>query len=162
MSGTSMLHTFEMLLTPPMITAAVSSVSTTPHTSVPIPYEACIMVDMALACTVHPMPKAAKAVNTANSTPILRQPKPRSKAYMGPPCMRPPSDLTRYFMASSASAYFVEMPNTPVSQHQNTAPGPPSATAVATPIMLPVPMVAASAVANAPNCDTSPCCDESR
>ena len=49
------------------------------------------------------------------------------------------------------------MPKTPVSQHQKTAPGPPRDTAVATPTMLPVPMVAARAVARAPNWLTSPC-----
>ena len=54
------------------------------------------------------------------------------------------------------------MPNTPVSQHQSTAPGPPSDTAVATPMMLPVPIVAASAVASDPNCDTSPVASGSR
>ena len=48
------------------------------------------------------------------------------------------------------------MPNTPVSQHHSTAPGPPSAMAVDTPMMFPVPMVAASAVASAPNWLTSP------
>ena len=61
-----------------------------------------------------------------------------------------------YLIASKPSAYFVAIPNTPVSQHHSTAPGPPSETAVATPIMLPVPIVAANAVASAPNCDTSP------
>ena len=132
--------------------------STPPLTSVPMPYEACIIVEMALACTVQPMPKAAMAVNTANNIPILRHPKPRSRVYIGPPSIRPLSDFTRYFIASNASEYFVEMPNTPVSQHQNTAPGPPNATAVATPMMFPVPMVAA----RAPNCDTSPFCDLSR
>lgn len=35
-------------------------------------------------------------------------------------------------MASNPSACLVDIPNTPVSQHQNTAPGPPKATAVAT------------------------------
>ena len=48
------------------------------------------------------------------------------------------------------------MPNTPVSHIQSTAPGPPAATAVATPTMLPVPIVAASAVVSAPNWLTSP------
>ena len=48
------------------------------------------------------------------------------------------------------SEYFVEMPNTPVSHIHSTAPGPPEATAVATPTMLPVPIVAAKAVVNAP------------
>ena len=40
-------------------------------------------------------------------------------------------------------------PEYPVSQHQNTAPGPPMAMAVEIPTMLPVPIVAASAVASA-------------
>ena len=109
-----------------------------------------------MACTVLPMPNDASAVNRANSTASHFQPRPRSRAYMGPPSMRPSSVLMRYLMASSPSPYFVAMPNTPDSQHHSTAPGPPRATAVATPTMLPVPMVAASAVASAPNCDTSP------
>lgn len=36
------------------------------------------------------------------------------------------------------------MPSRPVTMHQNTAPGPPVDTATATPIMLPVPTLAAS------------------
>lgn len=39
------------------------------------------------------------------------------------------------------------MPKSPVSQHQNTAPGPPMEIAVEIPMMLPVPSVAANAVA---------------
>ena len=114
------------------------------------------MVEMALACTVLPMPKEASAVNRANSTASHFHPRPRSSAYMGPPSMRPSSALTRYLMARSPSLYLVAMPKTPDSQHHSTAPGPPRATAVATPTMFPVPMVAASAVASAPNWDTSP------
>ena len=38
------------------------------------------------------------------------------------------------------------MPSTPVSQHQKIAPGPPNATAVETPMIFPVPNVAASVV----------------
>ena len=117
---------------------------------------------MALACTVLPMPKAAQAVNTAKSTASHLRCSPRSRAYMGPPSMRPSGVFTRYFMASRPSEYFVAMPNTPVSQHHSTAPGPPSAMAVATPTMLPVPIVAARAVARAPNCDTSPVALRSR
>ena len=48
------------------------------------------------------------------------------------------------------------MPKTPVSHIQSTAPGPPAATAVATPTMFPVPMVAASAVISAPKWLMSP------
>ncbi len=102
------------------------------------------------------MPKEARAVKTAKSIAIHFHPSPRSKACMGPPSILPLLVLMRYFTAKSPSAYFVEIPKTPVSQHHSTAPGPPMATAVATPMMLPVPIVAANAVAKAPNCDTSP------
>ena len=117
---------------------------------------------MALACTVLPMPKAAMAVKIAKSTASHFQPRPFSKAYIGPPSILPLFVFSRYLMASSPSAYFVEMPNTPVSQHHSTAPGPPKAMAVATPMMLPVPMVAARAVASEANCDTSPSALRSR
>jgi len=61
-----------------------------------------------------------------------------------------PSALSlRYLMARIASAYFVAMPKNAVIHIQNTAPGPPSTTAVATPAMLPVPTVAARAVVSA-------------
>ena len=111
---------------------------------------------MEFACTVLPMPNAAKAAKTQNNTPSHFMPKPRSSAYIGPPSISPLEVFTLYLIAKSPSPYFVAMPNTPVIQHQNTAPGPPKETAVATPIMFPVPIVAASDVANAPNWLTSP------
>ena len=113
-------------------------------------------VEMAFTCTPQPMPKVASAVNRANALASLFMPSPRSSAYMAPPSTRPSSVFTRYFTAISASAYLVAMPSTPVSQHHSTAPGPPSATAVPTPTMLPVPMVDASAVVSAPNWLISP------
>ena len=121
-----------------------------------MPYDSCATVAMAFACTVLPMPKAASAVNSAKRTASHFQPSPRSRAYIGPPSILPLAVCVLYLIASKPSAYFVEMPNTPVSQHQRTAPGPPNAMAVATPIMFPVPIVAARAVASEPNCDTSP------
>ena len=83
-------------------------------------------------------------------------PTPNSNAYIGPPSIVPSFVLTLYFTASNASPYFVAIPTTPVSQHHNTAPGPPTATAVATPTIFPVPIVAASAVVSAPNWLISP------
>jgi hypothetical protein len=53
----------------------------------------------------------------------------------------------------------VAIPRKPAIQHHNTAPGPPNEIAVATPMILPVPIVAAKDVANAPNWLMSP--DES-
>ncbi|MPM83348.1 hypothetical protein SDC9_130412 [bioreactor metagenome] len=65
--------------------------------------------------------------------------------------MVPSSVLTLYLTDKSASAYLVDIPNTPVSHVQSTAPGPPKEIAVATPTILPVPMVAARAVQRALN-----------
>ena len=95
-------------------------------------------------------------MNSANSTPSHFMPRPRSSAYIGPPSIVPSAVVTRYFTASSASLYLVAMPRTPVSHIHSTAPGPPRLTAVATPTMLPVPIVAASAVVSAANGLTSP------
>ena len=50
----------------------------------------------------------------------------------------------------------VIMPTKALTHSQNTAPGPPSVSAVATPAMLPVPTVAASAVHMAANGETPP------
>ena len=76
--------------------------------------------------------------------------------YMAPPSMKPLWSRTRYFTAAYVSAYFVAMPNRPVTHIHKTAPGPPARMAVATPTMEPVPMVAASAVASAPKWLMSP------
>ena len=54
------------------------------------------------------------------------------------------------------------MPKRPAIHIQKMAPGPPASSAVATPTMEPVPMVAASAVASAPKLEMSPLPDGSR
>ena len=54
------------------------------------------------------------------------------------------------------------MPKRPAIHIQKMAPGPPARSAVATPTMEPVPMVAASAVASAPKLEMSPLPDGSR
>mgnify|MGYP004713797299 CR=1 FL=1 len=59
-------------------------------------------------------------------------------------------------MASAHSAYFVEIPNAAAIHIQTSAPGPPSTMAVATPTILPVPIVPASAVIKAENGEISP------
>ena len=108
---------------------------------------------MALICVPQPMPNDASIANSANTTaitlPNVFHGRPRSSAYIAPPIMRPSAVFTRYLTAIRLSAYLVAMPNTPVSQHHSTAPGPPMNTAVPTPTMLPVPMVDASAVVRA-------------
>ena len=69
---------------------------------------------------------------------------------MGPPCM-PVLLFCLYLTANNPSEYFVAIPNNPVTHIQNIAPGPPSAIAVATPTIFPVPTVDANAVINAEN-----------
>ena len=156
MKGTSFSHTRLITLTPPRITTAVSRVITRPLAHTGTPKVVCTTSLMAWLCTVLPAPRVANTVNTAKITASHFQPRPRSMVYMGPPTTAPCLLRVRYFTASRASPYLVAMPNTPVSQHQSTAPGPPRAMAVDTPMMLPVPMVAARAVASAPNWLISP------
>ena len=57
--------------------------------------------------------------------------------------------MLRYFTASRPSEYFVAMPNSAAAIIHSRAPGPPAASAVATPTILPVPIVAARAVHSA-------------
>lgn len=56
-------------------------------------------------------------------------------------------------MPSAFSEKLVIIPSKAEIHIQNTAPAPPEEIAVATPTMLPVPTVAARAVASAWNCD---------
>ncbi len=58
--------------------------------------------------------------------------------------------------AKRPSEYLVAIPKNAVTTIQNKAPVPPAPTAVATPTILPVPMVALNAVHNAPKLDISP------
>ena len=65
---------------------------------------------------------------------------------MGPPTHSPVSLRSRKCTARVTSANLVHMPSSAEHHIQNTAPGPPMAMAPATPAMLPVPTVPASAV----------------
>src|SRR6185503_11645651 len=156
MNGTSASQTFAMDWMPPRITTAVRTVMMAPDTQGDTCQVSLTMAAIEFACTMQPMPKAATAVRQAKIMPSHFACRPRSSTYMGPPAMVPLAVTIRYFTESTASAYLVAIPNTPVSHIQSTAPGPPAATAVATPTMLPVPMVAARAVISAPNWLMSP------
>ncbi|MDD4788748.1 MAG: hypothetical protein PHO07_16370 [Pirellulales bacterium] len=150
MKGTRIPQTRAMLRMPPRITRPVRTIRTTPETHWGT-FKVCLSrTEMELAWTMLPMPKAAIAVNRAKTMPSHLQFSPRSSTYIGPPAISPLLLTVRYFTARTASPYLVAMPNTPVSHIHNTAPGPPAATAVATPTMLPVPIVAARAVIRAP------------
>ena len=105
--------------------------------------------EIALTCTVLPIPNDARSAKSAKSIPSHFILSPRSRTYIAPPSIRPSLLFTLYLIEIRDSAYFVAIPNTPVIQHQNTAPGPPMNMAVPTPTMLPVPIVDAKAVVSA-------------
>lgn len=75
---------------------------------------------------------------------------------MGPPHISPRSSNVRYLTARIASAYFVAIPKSEATHIQNKDPSPPNAIAVATPVMLPIPIIPAKAVMSAWNWLISP------
>ena len=83
-------------------------------------------------------------------------PIPFSMYIKGPPRALPSASKSLNLMARNPSEYFVAIPINAVTTIQNSAPGPPVDTAVATPTILPVPTVADKAVIKAPKLDTSP------
>ena len=134
-------------------------VRTTPIATLEKPTVSFKAEEMELAWVILPMPKEARTANKANSQPRTA-PNPLGSAffivYIGPPDISPFSLRSRYLMASRPSEYLVAMPKKAMIHIQKMAPGPPDTMAVATPTMLPVPMVAARAVVNAENGETSP------
>ena len=151
MKGTRAEQTLAMPLTPKTITSITKIAKTIATNFALISKVSPRSNDMEFACTVLPIPKAAMAVKIAKITPSHFMLRPLSRAYIGPPSIVPLLVLTRYLTAKSPSEYLVAIPNTPVIQIQNTAPGPPRETAVATPTIFPVPIVAAREVISAPN-----------
>ena len=97
---------------------------------------------------------------TANVIPITAPAflflKPFFIVNIGPPIISPFALVSRYLTASIHSLNLVERPNNAQISIHTRAPGPPENIAVATPTILPVPIVAASAVQRHANGDTSP------
>src|SRR5699024_2526895 len=141
---------------PPKITRDTSTAATTPTIHPGIPRFSLQTEAIAFTWVAQPIPKDAKPPKTAKRRPSHLICNPLSRAYIAPPSILPSLVFTLYLTEIKDSLYFVAIPNTPVSQHHRTAPGPPRAMAVPTPIIFPVPIVAARAVVSAPNCDTSP------
>ena len=140
-----------MRLMPPSSTKPVSAASTMPVSQCGTAKLEFIASAIEFDCTMLPMPKPARPPKSAKATPSHFQcaPRPFLIAYIGPPICSPWSSVSRKCTASSTSEYLVAMPTRAVIHIQNSAPGPPMAIAVATPAMLPVPTVAASAVISA-------------
>ena len=115
---------------------------------------------MELAWAMSPIPREAgmvkRAKQSASTAPSRFGRRPCRMVYMGPPHISPRSLRRRYFTASRHSAHLVDRPSRAESSIHTRAPGPPATRAVATPAMLPVPMVAARVVIRAEKGDTSP------
>ena len=78
------------------------------------------------------------------------------QTYIGPPAVSPFSFFPLYLTESMLSTSLVARPMMLVTTIQNSAPGPPSTIAVATPTMLPMPRVVASSVVSAEKDDIFP------
>ena len=117
-------------------------------------------VEIEFACVMLPIPNDAMTAKMANSiastVPKVLFLRPRFMVVIGPPSISPASLVVRYLMASIHSENLLVRPKIAEISIQTSAPGPPLTNAVATPTMLPVPMVAASAVISAANGEISP------
>src|SRR5699024_12381260 len=112
-------------LIPPKSTGAVRPATTTPTIAGGILKFSSHTAAMAFTWVAHPIPNEANPPKKAKIIPSHFIFRPRSRAYMAPPCILPSFVFTLYFTAIRASEYFVAIPNMPVRQHQRTDPGPP-------------------------------------
>ncbi len=140
--------------------AIISTVMIIPVTHVGILKSVFIELEIEFPCATFPIPKDAKTVNMAKAMPKIDPGflflKPLFMVTIGPPIISPLAFTVRYFIASIHSANLEVRPKAADTHIHTKAPGPPATMAVATPIIFPVPIVAANAVINAEKGDTSP------
>ncbi len=90
-----------------------------------------------------------RANRKPSALPIWLQGNAFFNVYMGPPTISPRALRSRYFTASIHSLNLEAIPKAAAIHIHTSAPGPPKTSAVATPMILPVPMVAARDVISA-------------
>ena len=112
---------------------------------------------IALDCVILPIPSDAAMQNTEKMQAGLRLENAFSMYVIEPPSHSFCSFFTLYSMPSIFSAQQVISPSIADIIIQNTAPGPPALSAAATPIMLPVPIQAASDDDNAASGEMPSC-----
>ena len=149
-----------MDLIPPTIISKETTVITIPVTHVGTLKVECNAPAIEFPCVMFPIPKEAITANRAKShartAPNVLFFRPFFIVYIGPPLISPLAFISRYLIASMHSLNLEVRPNAPETHIHTRAPGPPDTIAVATPTILPVPIVAASAVVSAENGETSP------
>ncbi len=153
-------ETFPIEVMPPTSTIIATIIITRPVIYVGTLNVLCMESEMEFACVIFPIPKdastAKRANRNANKRPAHLILNPFFIVYIGPPLISPLLFFSRYLIESVHSLYFVASPNKAQIHIHTSAPGPPITIAVATPTMLPVPIVAASAVVSAENGEISP------
>ena len=139
---------------PPRTTAPVSTSNTTPGRSTAL-HRTNVFERRGDACSPGPCcrcrsQRARRRPRTLVPSQAHWRPRPLRITYIGPadPAARP-CRARGNARRGPPSAYLVAMPTSAVIHIQYTAPGPPSAIAVATPAMLPTPIVAARQVISA-------------
>ena len=145
---------------PPTIIRSESTVRTTPiaHSGIAkVSFKALVME---FACVILPIPKEATTAKKAKSHPKMLPAVLFLKAffivYIGPPDISPSALTPLYLIASIHSLNLEVSPKQAEIHIQTSAPGPPETIAVATPTILPVPIVAARAVVRAEKGEISP------
>ncbi len=150
----------EILLIPPTIIARARKVRVIPLIHVGTRNVLKSASEIEFAWVKFPIPKDATTANRAKSQPNISPALLFLKAffmvYMGPPDISPFSFTSLYLIASIHSLNFEVKPNAAEIHIHTNAPGPPETIAVATPTILPVPMVAARAVVRAEKGEISP------
>ena len=143
-------HTFAMERIPPKITSAVKAATTIPTSAGAI----CRFPHRQWQWHLPVWRSDSKRSEACQKRKNHSQPLHVQSAFQsihGSPLHSSVLCLHTIFHCDQRFTVFGCYPKTPVIQHQKTAPGPPRATAVPTPIIFPVPMVDASAVVRAPN-----------
>ena len=154
-AGTTLVATFEILLIPPSTTQATITVMMIPmiNLSVTVFCSGVKKIEVIASvnwfdCIMHKVPiKPEIEKKTANGFHF--GPNPDKIIYIGPPCTSPVSSLPLYITERVPSKNLVAIPRIELTHIQKIAPGPPIDNAIATPAMLPIPTVAAMALASA-------------
>ncbi len=155
MSGTNRHVAAPTRLMPPRITDPTKTIATVPVIVRSTPHSACNRPANWLAWNRGRQPIMPHTANI-RARGLNRGPSPTSIKYMGPPWAMPSSSWRRYMQASVQVKNFVHMPSKPAIHIQKMAPGPPMLMAMATPAILPMPIVPDNADESAWKCGISP------
>ena len=158
--GTTTPATRAIRRMPPRMTARARTAVTAPVIRAGTPKLPASAAATELDWAIFPHPQGGQhrgdGKEKRQGSPQAPLPEPQRMVYMGPPRNSPRPVFRRYFTASRHSAHLEDRPSRAESSIHTRAPGPPATRAVATPAMLPVPMVAARVVIRAERGETSP------